>query len=124
MTYRNPYWQRAEPDYLLDPETESDQVYVSLVEEWWEEDNRLWSSPYQAFLDGDYWQRVRQAVFTRDGHQCVQCGRAKDLHAHHRQYCQRGTELNNLHLLETLCSRCHDQVHGHWRPSDSQNHTP
>lgn len=123
MIPKNLGWRRAEPKHLLDPETEADQVYESVAEEWWDEDCRLSDSPYQRFLDSAYWQRVRSVVLKRDGYQCVQCGRAGDLHVHHRQYCERGTELNNLHLLESLCARCHDQVHGRSLPHRATFHS-
>ena len=53
---------------------------------------------------------VRNAVFARDDHKCVCCGRGiKDgaiLHAHHLKYRSLGG-TNRMRNLVTVCERCH-----------------
>lgn len=53
---------------------------------------------------------LREAVFQRDNHKCVFCGRGlKDgaiLHAHHVYY-WRGQHGNRLSELATACEKCH-----------------
>jgi 5-methylcytosine-specific restriction enzyme A len=55
------------------------------------------------------WQRiahrVRQAVFARDGYQCVKCGEQAPLECDHIQAVARGG-TNELSNLQTLCKRC------------------
>lgn len=53
---------------------------------------------------------LREAVFQRDGHKCVVCGRSiKEgaiLHAHH-MYFWRGQHGNRMSELVTCCEKCH-----------------
>jgi hypothetical protein len=102
-----PYGQMAyDPGYLTDPEEDPDfldvlDVYGGFPDE-----------KYQGFLRSNYWQQARSAVLTRDGHRCVHCNSKYRLQVHHRRYFRRGTELENLHLLETVCRDCHEKEHG------------
>lgn len=53
---------------------------------------------------------VRNAVFTRDDHRCVCCGRGIEdgaiLHVHHLKYRSLGG-TNRMRNLVTVCERCH-----------------
>ena len=47
---------------------------------------------------------VRKAILTRDGHQCVICGRTKNLEVHHLVWRVHSPDMLGL---VTLCSHCH-----------------
>lgn len=66
---------------------------------------------YKRFLKSDYWKQVRQAVLTRDQHQCQKCGRTATLQVHHLTYKHHGNELNHLEDLITVCKLCHSVIH-------------
>lgn len=56
-------------------------------------------------------ETLREAVFTRDGHCCVLCGRSGPkneamLHVHHVGF-WKGDRTNRLSNLATICERCH-----------------
>lgn len=53
------------------------------------------------------WQRVRRAVFVRDGWRCVLCGRAGRLEADHIRPVAKGGDWFALSNLRTLCRSCH-----------------
>lgn len=66
----------------------------------------------------DDWDHRRKKVYQRDGYQCQRCGASggmggnAELHAHHKTPKSEGGS-HNLSNLQTLCSDCHSQVHGH-----------
>lgn len=55
-------------------------------------------------------ETLRQAVFLRDGHQCIFCGRGikehAKLHVHHLG-CRKGDHTNRMSNLATACEKCH-----------------
>lgn len=69
-------------------------------------------SLYQDFLASDYWQSVRQQVLARDSHRCQSCDTTRRLQVHHKTYENHGEEHLHLEDLVTLCSDCHQAVHG------------
>jgi 5-methylcytosine-specific restriction endonuclease McrA len=60
-------------------------------------------------LHGPAYRARRQEALERDGHKCTRCG-SSGLQVHHRikRSVARDDRLENL---ETLCERCHDNVH-------------
>lgn len=57
---------------------------------------------------------VREAILERDGHQCVICGKTKNLEVHHLVW--RVHSPSMLNLL-TLCAHCHRAIfHGQKYP--------
>lgn len=64
------------------------------------------------------WDKRRKTVYRRDNFQCQNCGRQggkrgqRELHAHHIVPKSRGG-THQLSNLKTLCSQCHERVHGH-----------
>lgn len=57
-------------------------------------------------------RRWRAAVLERDGHRCLECGSAENLHAHH---IARWADAPALRVVlengQTLCCECHKAVH-------------
>ena len=66
---------------------------------------------YQDFLQGIYWQTVKDYKIFRSGYKCENCDNHKDLHVHHLTYQFKGRELYNLGTLQVLCADCHKAVH-------------
>lgn len=59
-------------------------------------------------VGGGEWDRIRFAVFQRDGEACVKCGSTEDLHCDHIIEAANGgpSEMENL---ATLCRSCHSR---------------
>jgi predicted restriction endonuclease len=56
-------------------------------------------------------QELREKVLKRDGWRCQTCGRSENLHVHHMVFrSQLGDDVEEN--LITLCSNCHQKVHG------------
>ena len=79
-------------------------------------------TPIPEGVDYQYGKRygiesLRSAVFARDGHKCVFCGRGiaekAELHAHHA-YFWRGQHGNSLDELVSCCEKCH--THANHQP--------
>lgn len=111
--YRDEGWEehlwehRGDSEYLDDPEQDVDSILRERAQAVAER-----QECYSAFLESDYWQRVRNAVLKRARLCCEGCGRLSDhLEVHHKRYPRRGTELENLHMLEALCHTCHEAFH-------------
>lgn len=66
---------------------------------------------YSVHLNSDYWAKVSATVKARAGGRCQVCNSDQDLHAHHRTYAHRGSEMNHLEDLTCLCNRCHTIFH-------------
>jgi hypothetical protein len=64
---------------------------------------------YEAYLQTEQFDRIRQAVFNRDGRKCVICGSTKILQAHHLTY--RNLYHEDTGDLITLCRACHSIYH-------------
>ena len=67
---------------------------------------------YDNYLETEYWSKVRLKALTASNFKCQQCGSDRRLQVHHKSYCARFTELDNMHLLEVLCEKCHHAEHG------------
>lgn len=66
-------------------------------------------SKYEAYLQTEQFDRIRQAVFDRDGRKCVVCGSTSTLQAHHLTY--RNVYHEDTGDLITLCKVCHSIYH-------------
>lgn len=56
-------------------------------------------------------QKIRKAIFKRDGNRCVKCESAvKTIHAHHIVPKEYGGSDNEDNLI-TLCFACHEEWH-------------
>lgn len=66
-------------------------------------------SRFHAAIKGKRWERVRRAVFDRDGWRCVDCGSAVGLECDHIESLQSKPEQDPFDManLQTLCSECH-----------------
>ena len=66
-------------------------------------------SRHHAGLQKRRWERVRRAVFERDGYRCRSCGRAGRLEADHINPMERepGQDPYDWNGLQTLCRNCH-----------------
>src|SRR5262245_22393535 len=64
-----------------------------------------WNHP-----DPEHWNKIRKAVFERDGHRCVACNENYRIAPHHRDYVRWGREL--VEDAYTFCRRCHKKIHG------------
>ena len=64
-----------------------------------------------AALDKRRWERVRLAVFERDGWRCTECGRPGRLEAHHVRELRHGGAAYDLENIRTLCRTCHVALH-------------
>jgi hypothetical protein len=93
-------------EYLDEPEADIDNVLRSTAERYGHAQDS-----YSAYLESDYWMRVRGQAIHAANNQC-KCGETEGLQVHHRSYCARYTEHLNMHLLEVVCLRCHAQAHG------------
>lgn len=52
------------------------------------------------------WERVRRAVFARDGYRCRQCGKAGRLECDHVVRLEDGGAPFDMANLQTLCRTC------------------
>lgn len=61
------------------------------------------------------WKVLRRAVLCRDLFRCTQCGSTGEtgrLEVHHRKPMTQGGAPLDPKNCQTLCSRCHHQIHG------------
>jgi len=93
-------------EFLDDPDDDIHDILRSTAESYGHS-----QESYVAFLQSDYWQRVRTDAIVQAGCKCQSCGAIENLQVHHKRYCQRFTEHLNMHLLEVLCDSCHEQSH-------------
>lgn len=66
-------------------------------------------SKYEAYLQTEKFDRIRQAVFERDNFKCVVCGSTDAMQAHHLTYHNIYDEQTED--LITLCRTCHSIYH-------------
>jgi len=68
---------------------------------------------YRELLRRPEWQCKRQVILDRDGHRCIQCGRADGvLDVHHCRYIDGRLPWDYTDsALVTLCRQCHQSVH-------------
>ena len=64
---------------------------------------------YEAYLQTEQFNNIRQAVLARDGYKCVVCGSTDMLQAHHLTY--RNLYHEPTSDLITLCRKCHSIYH-------------
>lgn len=64
---------------------------------------------YKEYLQSRAWKTLRRECFTRDGFQCVVCGSAININAHHTNYDHVGQ--HEIDDLVTLCECCHKKAH-------------
>lgn len=64
---------------------------------------------YECYLQSEDFDKIRQAVFERDGHKCVVCGSQERIVPHHLTY--RNIYNEPVRDLITLCTRCHSIYH-------------
>ena len=120
-------WDARDAEYIEDPESDPceavhrfydemddcyEEFFIKAFDAELKAEERWWAQlSYQEFLHSDYWQDVKKAVLLRDKNRCQKCGAVDGLQVHHRWYPKRGTELDHLGALVTLCSRCHSREH-------------
>ena len=73
------------------------------------EDLPYWSG-WAKGKEPPYWNELRSAVITRDGHKCRLCGERENLSIHHIIHKEK-TGPDSLRNLLTLCASCHTQMH-------------
>jgi hypothetical protein len=71
---------------------------------------------YAEYIQSEHWSLLREAVFRRDGHRCVECGSTERLSAHHKVYAP-DWEKQSTADLETLCWPCHEKRHPEKHPA-------
>ena len=66
-------------------------------------------SRHHLHLQARRWSIVRRAVFGRDAHRCVDCGRVGKLECDHIVPMQRepGQDPYDMNGLQSLCRSCH-----------------
>jgi hypothetical protein len=70
----------------------------------------LGQSEYPFFLNTYYWHII-SGFLKESSDYCQCCSSKRNLQVHHRSYCHRGREHENLQDLSVLCSDCHDKSH-------------
>jgi len=76
------------------------------------ENNPMWQGgPSHDY--GGRWYSAREKALDRDGHECLVCGDAEDLHVHHLIPVREFDDSEDAHYLEnlmTVCVTCHPKV--------------
>jgi hypothetical protein len=104
--YESCLWDFRESEFIEDPESDiDDQLRNRGI------DAADRQESYDDYLESNYWTKVRATAIAAANYKCIRCGSTENLQVHHRQYCKRFTELQNMHLLEVLCLRCHRHEH-------------
>jgi hypothetical protein len=111
INYRNgewadKLWNFRESEFLDDPD---DDIHFQLANK--AENAAIRQESYDGYIDSDYWSKVRLKALAFVNCKCQKCGSGSKLQVHHKYYCQRYTELENMHLLEVLCDDCHKSEH-------------
>ena len=73
--------------------------------------DKLRKLDYSEFLKTPYWKTVGEAVKSRAGWRCENCGETRNLQVHHKTYEHHGDEIHHLQDLVCLCRECHAKVH-------------
>ena len=104
--YEDCLWDFRESEFIEDPESDIDDQLrsrgIAAADR---------QESYDDYLETDYWQKVRQKALIKSDFKCQQCGSTQKLQVHHKAYCKRYTELDNMHLLQVLCRQCHHDEH-------------
>jgi len=61
-----------------------------------------------SIADNGWYEKIRQAIFERDGSICSKCGKPNNLLIHHIDGDDKNSNLTNL---ITLCNKCHLDLH-------------
>jgi len=81
---------------------------------------------YQEYIKSHAWRLQRGWRLLKDKNTCQKCGRKHELEVHHLTYDRLGQERDED--LQTLCVRCHNDVHSETRDKASEfmilNQTP
>lgn len=64
---------------------------------------------YTEYLKCDYWRKLSTLAKILANHHCQICGRAGEIHAHHKTYERLGME--RLIDLIVVCRYCHKNIH-------------
>jgi len=104
--WANKLWDFRESEFLDDPD---EDIHIQLAFKGEAAAERQES--YDDYLNTDYWQKVREKAIANANCKCQKCGSIEKLQVHHKIYCPRFTELENIHLLEVLCEKCHHIEH-------------
>ena len=83
---------------------------------------------YVELLLTERWRNKRETIIERDKHKCRNCGSAKHLEVHHRQYHidtktgfkREPWDYDNKYLV-TLCDQCHDAGHKQYKIQSFKN---
>ena len=97
--------EKRKPDTELAKAIRSLEVILNVLRENYDSSK----IDHHEYLKTEAWQERRFNTFKRDGFQCVCCGAAKNLEAHHITYKNLGAELQSD--LVTLCRKCHEDIH-------------
>lgn len=75
---------------------------------------------YKLFLESEFWKRIRVECFRRDDWKCRHCGIGSSgrLQAHHVIY-PDDWYTTTVHMLLTLCRKCHSKTHQPPKPKES-----
>jgi hypothetical protein len=67
---------------------------------------------YEAAMNSYGWKKMREAILSRDGYECTECGSSDNLNVHHNYYVQ-GHAIWDYppSALTTLCHDCHQEYH-------------
>lgn len=66
---------------------------------------------YYKWRSSSKWKKARKEALERDGFECIDCGKEKDLHVHHKKPVSKGGEKYLLDNLVTLCKKHHYDRH-------------
>lgn len=79
-------------------------------------------SEYLNQLNDPRWHAKRDEILKRDNYKCRNCGSTENLQVHHRQYhySSKQKKFNKIwdysnHYLITLCAKCHQLGHKHYK---------
>jgi len=74
-------------------------------------DNPMYGGEGSDWRTRHQWKNKRVEVLKRDNHRCVWCEADENLNVHHIEPVFAGGKKYELSNLQTLCERCHKQVH-------------
>ena len=104
--WQNHIWDFRENEYLEDPDADIHDLLATKAQGAADR-----QESYDHYLETEYWSRVQAKALVAANFKCQQCSSTSKLQVHHKKYCKRFTELDNMHLLEVLCKQCHDGEH-------------
>lgn len=66
---------------------------------------------YKDYLQTPYWKATSELAKRKAKYKCQLCNNNDKLNVHHRNYDNKGKEINNLNDLIVLCEKCHQKFH-------------